>query len=200
DIMLPDMDGWEFLSLIKQIPELQRIPVVIVSIVADATRGFSLGAAAVMQKPISRKELCDSLADVGLLPVSRLKTLKVLLVDDDPGAVEQLALDVEGVASTVLRAYGGREAVEVALRELPDVIVLALMMPDMNGFDVVTALVAHPDTAHIPLLVVTSKEITAEDRARLNGFVSAIVQKGSFSPERIRDEVRRAMAGRRLVA
>jgi len=200
DIMLPDMDGWEFLSLIKQIPELQRIPVVIVSIVADATRGFSLGAAAVMQKPISRQDLCDSLADVGLFPMAREKILKVLLVDDDPEAVELLALGMEGVASTVLRAYGGREAIEAALRELPDVIVLDLMMPDMNGFDVVTALVAHPETAHIPILVVTSRKITADDRTRLNGFVSAIVQKGDFSPSRIRDEVRRAMAGRRKVA
>ncbi len=200
DVMLPDMDGWEFLSLIKQIPELQRIPVVIVSIVADATRGFSLGAAAVMQKPISRQDLCDSLADVGLFPMAQEKILKVLLVDDDRDAVELLALGMEGVASTVLRAYGGREAIEAALRELPDVIVLDLMMPDMNGFDVVTALVAHPETARIPILVVTSRKITADDRTRLNGFVSAIVRKGDFSPSRIREEVRRAMAGRRKAA
>src|SRR3990172_6999130 len=66
DIMLPNMDGWELLARIKQTPDLQRIPVVIISIVADPTRGFSLGAAAVMQKPVSRQELFEALADIGM--------------------------------------------------------------------------------------------------------------------------------------
>ena len=68
DIMLPNMDGWEFLSRIKQVPALRRIPVVIISIVADRNKGFALGAAAVMQKPISRQELYESLVDLGLFP------------------------------------------------------------------------------------------------------------------------------------
>src|SRR4029079_8906428 len=68
DIMLPNMDGWELLTRLKQVPELKRIPVVIVSIVADTSKGFSLGAAAVMQKPISRQELYESLVDLGLFP------------------------------------------------------------------------------------------------------------------------------------
>ena len=71
DIMLPNMDGWEFLGRLKQVPELARIPVVIISIVADRNKGFALGAAAVMQKPISRQELYESLVDLGLFPVSR---------------------------------------------------------------------------------------------------------------------------------
>jgi CheY-like chemotaxis protein len=129
DIMLPDMDGWEFLARIKQAPELRRIPVVIISIVADPTKGFSLGAAAVMQKPISRQELFDSLADIGMLPLRKGDSLKILIVDDDPAAVELIAACVVGMASTILKAYSGREAVDIALRELPDVIVLDLMMP-----------------------------------------------------------------------
>jgi PAS domain S-box-containing protein len=197
DIMLPNMDGWEFLGRVKQIPELRRIPVVIISIVADRNKGFALGAAAVMQKPISRQELYEALVDLGLFPVSRGQTLKVLVVDDDPKAVELIAVRVLGLASSVLRAYGGREAIETARRDRPDLIVLDLMMPDVSGFDVVDALHAAPDTARIPVLVVTAKQITAEDRAKLNGYVMTIVEKAAFEPERFISEIRRAMSGRR---
>ena len=172
----------------------------IISIVADRNKGFALGAAAVMQKPISRQELYESLVDLGLFPLSQGQTLKVLVVDDDPKAVELIAVRILGLASTVLRAYGGREAIEAARRELPDLIVLDLMMPEVNGFDVVEALNEHPDTARIPILVVTAKEITAEDRAKLNGYVTAIMEKAEFDADRFTAEVRRAMSGRQLVA
>src|ERR1700731_4011603 len=198
--MLPNMDGWEFLSRLKQVPELSRIPVVIISIVADRSKGFALGAAAVMQKPISRQELYGSLVDLGLFPVSQGRTLKVLVVDDDPKAMELLALGILGLAGTVLRAYGGREAIDTARRELPDLIVLDLMMPDVNGFDVVEALNEQPDTARIPILVVTAKQLTASDRAKLTGNVAAIMEKGDFDRDRFTGEVRRAMSGRQLVA
>jgi CheY-like chemotaxis protein len=194
--MLPNMDGWEFLGRIKQVPELKRIPVVIISIVADRNKGFSLGAAAVMQKPISRQELFDSLVDLAVFPLSQGQTLKVLVVDDDPKAVEIIALRIMGMASTVLRAYGGREAIDAARKELPDVILLDLMMPHVNGFDVVEALKEHPDTARIPILVVTAKQITAEDRAKLSGYVTTIMEKTAFDPDRFTAEVRRAMSGR----
>ena len=200
DIMLPTMDGWEFLSRLKQVSALKCIPVVIISIVADRNKGFALGAAAVMQKPISRKELYDSLVELGLLPLSQGKTLKVLVVDDDPKAVELIAARIQDLASTVLRAYGGSEAIEAARRELPDLIVLDLMMPDVNGFDVVEALRESPETAHIPIVVVTAKRITPEDRAKLNGYVATILEKGEFDRDRFTAEVRRAMSGRHVVA
>jgi PAS domain S-box-containing protein len=200
DIMLPTMDGWEFLSRIKQVSALSCIPVVIISIVADRNKGFALGAAAVMQKPISRKELYDSLVELGLLPVSLGETLKVLVVDDDFRAVELIAARIQDLASTVLRAYGGKEAIETAKRELPDLIVLDLMMPEVNGFDVVEALRGHSQTAHIPIMVVTSKRITAEDRAKLNGYVATIMEKAEFDGARFTAEVRRAMSGRNAVA
>ena len=200
DIMLPNMDGWEFLGRLKQIPNLGRIPVVIISIVADRNKGFSLGAAAVMQKPISRQELYEALVDLGLFPVSRGRTRKVLIVDDDPNVVELIAVRVMGLASTVLRAFGGQQAIEAARLELPDLIVLDLMMPDVSGFDVVEALQEHPDTARIPILVVTARDLTDQDRARLNGYVTAIVEKADFDRDRFTNEVRRAMSGRSLVA
>jgi signal transduction histidine kinase/DNA-binding response OmpR family regulator len=200
DIMLPNMDGWEFLGRIKQVPALARIPVVIISIVAERNKGFALGAAAVMQKPISREELYGTLVNLRLFPISEHRTLKVLVVDDDPKAVELIALRVQDLSGTVIRAYGGREAIEAARLELPDVIVLDLMMPDVNGFDVVDALQHQPATARIPIVVVTAKDITADDRARLNGYVATIMEKSGFDPDGFTAEVRRAMSGRRAVA
>jgi CheY-like chemotaxis protein len=198
DIMLPNMDGWEFLGRIKQVPDLRRIPVVIISIAADRKKGFSLGAAAVMQKPISRQELFEALVDLGVVPLSPGQTLTVLVVDDDPKAVEFIAISVMGMAGTVLRAYGGRDAIDAARRELPDVIVLDLMMPEVSGFDVVEALNEQPATARIPILVVTAKEITGEDRATLHGHVTTIMEKTGFDPDRFMAEVRRALSGRQL--
>jgi PAS domain S-box-containing protein len=196
DIMLPDMDGWELLSRLKQVKALKRIPVLIISIVADRNKGFALGAAAVMQKPISRQELYDSLVDLSLFPLSQNQTLKVLVVDDDPKAVELVSVNITGLASTILRAYGGREAIELARRELPDLIVLDLMMPDVNGFDVVEALHQNLETTRIPILVVTAKQISAEDRHKLNGFVTTIMEKAEFNRARFICEIRRAMSGR----
>jgi CheY-like chemotaxis protein len=181
-------------------PDLRHIPVVIISIVADPGKGFSLGAAAVLQKPMSRHELYDALVGLGLFPFVGGQGLKALVVDDDPVALELISAHIQGLASTVLRAHGGREAIEIARRELPDVIVLDLMMPDMDGFGVAEALNEHPETARIPILVVTAKDITSADRAKLSRYVTTIVDKIEFDPDRFRTEVRRAMLRRRLVA
>ncbi len=199
DIMLPNMDGWELLGRLKQVPDLAHIPVLIISIVADRNKGFAIGAAAVMQKPISRQDLYESLVALGLYPLSQGRALKVLIVDDDPKAVELIAVRMTRMATTVLRAFGGAEAIAVARRELPDLIVLDLMMPDVNGFDVVNALQAQPNTASIPLVVVTAKRITPDDRARLAGFVTTVLEKGEFDRDRFASEVRRAMSGRQVV-
>ena len=182
DIMLPNMDGWEFLGQLKQTAALKHIPVVIISIVSDPSKGFALGAAGVMQKPISRQELYDTLVGLGLFPLAQGATLKVLVVDDDPKAVELIAVRILGLASTVLRAYGGEEAIDAARRELPDLIVLDLMMPEVSGFDVVTALNENPETASIPILVVTAKHITPEDREQAQWLRDVHHGKGQLRP------------------
>jgi PAS domain S-box-containing protein len=194
DIMLPNMDGWQFLARIKQTPQLSKIPVVVISIVADRNKGFALGAAAIMQKPISRHELYESLMGIGLLPLGATHSIKVLIVDDDPKAVEQVALRILAMGCTVVRAYGGREAIEAARHELPDLIVLDLMMPEVDGFTVMNTLRERPDTARIPIVMVTAKSITAADRAQLNSQVSVVLEKGQFSGEQFTTEVRRVMS------
>jgi PAS domain S-box-containing protein len=200
DIMLPKMDGWELLGRLKRMSALRQIPIVIVSIVADRNKGFALGAAAVIQKPISRQEFYDSLTELGMIPVEPGGRLHILVIDDDPKCVELIAVHIDGLASSLFRAYGGQEGIDIAKKELPDLIVLDLLMPDVSGFDVVDALHEDPATATIPILVVTSKSITAEDRDKLNGFVSTIMEKADFSGTRFATEIRRAMSGRQVVA
>jgi signal transduction histidine kinase/CheY-like chemotaxis protein len=194
DIALPNMDGWEFLGRIKQLDALKHVPVVIISITADFSKGAALGAAAVMQKPVTRKELYRSLSELGLFALAEGETLKVLVVDDDPKAVELVAVQLKAFGASVIRAFGGAEAIEMVRRELPGLIVLDLMMPEVNGFDVVQALRERAETARIPVVVVTAKRVTPEDRARLNGYVAAIMEKGNFDRAGFTAEVRRAMA------
>jgi CheY-like chemotaxis protein len=194
--MMPDGGGWLFLKRLKESEALRDVPVVIISILADRTRGVALGAAAVMQSPVSRQELYDTLVELGLSPVSGDQTIRVLVVDDDPKSVELIAVRIRAMASEVLRAYGGREAIEIARRELPDLIVLDLMMPDVDGFKVVEALNADPATACIPVVVLTASTVSAEDRSRLTGFVATVMGKAGFDSKRFITEVRRAMAGR----
>jgi len=200
DIMMPGVDGWALIKRLKDIPAARLVPVVIISILADRTKGFALGAAAVMQSPVSRQELSDCLVELGLAPASADRPVKVLIVDDDPKAVEMIAVRIQGLANTILRAYGGREAIVMAERERPDLIVLDLIMPEVNGFEVVEALCENPATAHIPIVVVTASEITETDRDRLNGFVATIMGKAGFDGKRFMGEVRRAMASRAVVA
>jgi PAS domain S-box-containing protein len=200
DIMLPAMDGWELLSRLKQAPALAGIPVVIISIVADRSRGHALGAVAVMQKPLSRQELYGSLVGLGLSTSADGRKLKVLVVDDNPAAVELTATRVLGEGGIVYRTYGGREAIDAARRERPDLIVLDLLMPDLDGFEVARALHEHPDTASIPILVLTAKQVTGEDRAALNGHVVAIMDKVECDQDRFGTELRRAASNRPRVA
>jgi len=196
DITLPRMDGWEFLTRIKKVPALRHVPVVIISILADFTKGFALGASAVMQKPVTRKELYDSLAQLGLFAPTDGQPLTVLVVDDDPKAVELVAVRLAAIGASVLRAHGGQEAIDQARAHLPGLIVLDLMMPQVNGFDVVAALREREDTARIPVIVMTAKRITAEDHQRLDGAATTIMEKGQFDRARFTTEVRRAMSGR----
>jgi PAS domain S-box-containing protein len=200
DIMLPHMDGWEFLSRVKAEPALRRVPVVIISIEADRNRGFALGAAAVLEKPISRQVLYETLMDLKLYRPSETGSLSVLIADDDRSAVELIALRLLGLATSIHRVYSGRAAIDSAVRQLPDLIVLDLLMPDINGFDVAMELHSHPETAHIPILVLTAKQITVDDRRRLQGCVASILEKSSFDNAGFLAEVRRAMSGRQLVA
>ncbi len=160
DVRLPGIDGWEFLSLIRENRQLASVPVVVIAGDVDSNLALSGGAAAILQKPISRAQLKASLANLGLR-AARDRTRTILVVDDDPKAVEVIAAFLPTPAYAVVRAYGGNEAIVLAQRLHPDLVLLDLMMPEVNGFDVVEALQRQTDTANIPILVVTAKQINA---------------------------------------
>jgi PAS domain S-box-containing protein len=195
DVELPGSGGWEFLARIRESKALAHVPVVIIASVVDSHMALTGGAAAILQKPISRALLKSSLANLGLFePQQRTRT--VLVVDDDPKAVEVIAALLPTPAYAVVRAYGGSEAITLAQRVGPDLILLDLMMPDVNGFDVVDALQRNIETARIPVLVVTAKDITELDRAALNRDPNRrihVVEKSGFNRQGFMDEVRRAL-------
>jgi CheY-like chemotaxis protein len=193
DIQLPGMNGWEFLLRLRENDILAKVPVVIIAGEPEKNVALTRGAACVLQKPVSRAELKACLVDLDLNP-GRKRTHTVLVVDDDPEAVEVIAAFLPSPDYAVVRAYGGNEAINLAQRLQPDLILLDLIMPDVSGFDVAEALQSNPDTATIPVLVVTAKQITALDLAVLNGNpgrVIGIVEKAGFNRTQFVDQVRR---------
>ena len=195
DLRLPGMSGLELLERMGGDSRLANVPVVIISGHTDGRSGLPLGAAAVLQKPISRLQLQASLATLGLQE-NPDETHTVLVVDDDPKAVELIAAYLAPPAYNVVKAYGGGDGIVLARQLHPDLILLDLMMPDISGFDVVEALSLAPETARIPILVLTAKQVTPLERAALNRNpenVIHVVKKAGFDRIGFMSEVRRAL-------
>ncbi|MDR4507079.1 MAG: response regulator [Candidatus Brocadiaceae bacterium] len=189
DIMLPKKDGWEVLSELKHYRGTENIPVIIVSIVDNKELGYSLGVTEYLMKPVEREKLISTVNSV-LATVNRNdKPRTVLVVDDDKKAVKCISSILEGADFNVLKAYGGREGIEAAINNNPDLIILDLMMPDVSGFEVVENLKKHPGTKDIPIAICSAKDITPEDKKELNGNIMAIVQKGKHTKEDLLREI-----------
>jgi len=190
DVILPGTDGWEVLRELKADEALRDIPVVIVTIVDERGLGLALGAVDYFLKPIDRGALLARLARYRLSPAPSGKVMRVLAVDDDPAALDLVdaALGPEGY--DVVRAGGGREAIEAAQREPFDLVVCDLMMPEVDGFEVVHALKRDPTTADTPVLILTAHPLSAADKQRLNGEILAIVTKGEDAASGLRTWLR----------
>ena len=192
DVLMPGMNGWDFLAAIKAESRFADTPVIIISIVAEKTKGLSLGAACVVQKPVDRLELATALASLGLLPW-RKPPAKVLVIDDDPAATALLSSYLQASGHEVLCAAGGREGIESARACEPDVVLLDLVMPGMSGFDVVDTLKGDALTRMIPIIVITAKDLSPEERNALDGHVLRVVHRTDVGHERIVAEVRRVL-------
>jgi GAF domain-containing protein/CheY-like chemotaxis protein len=187
DVMMPGMDGWAVLAALKADPAVADIPVIMLTIVDDRNLGYALGAAEYLTKPVDRERL------VAVLKKYR-RDLPVLVVDDDPVLRELLGRTLATAGYTVVEAENGRVALE-RLREVsPSVILLDLMMPEMDGFEFLVALRDHDAWREIPVVVITARDLSAEDRARLNGRVERILQKGAYGREALLTEVRALVA------
>jgi signal transduction histidine kinase/DNA-binding response OmpR family regulator len=189
DVLMPGMDGWTVLRALKGDPLTSSIPVVMVSMLDDQDIGYALGAADYLTKPFDREKLVFALRRFRQGSSPR----PVLVVEDDPATREVVRRVLERDGWIVSEADNGRRALESLLRSVPDLIVLDLMMPEMDGFEFVAELRRSEAGRRIPVVVVTAKDITAEDRKRLNGQVRRIFNKGSFSREELTAELRRAL-------
>jgi signal transduction histidine kinase/CheY-like chemotaxis protein len=174
DINMPDLDGWTVLAAIKGDPHLADIPVVLVTIEDNRSRGYSLGATEYMTKPIDRERLVSLLQDISS-PSAR----KVLLVDDDEIMRESVRRVLEQEKWEVAGASNGRVALQQLADSCPDVIVLDLMMPEMDGFEFLVEMRQRPEWRDIPVLVLTAKDLSVEDQKQLNGYVERVMQKNA---------------------
>ena len=190
DVMMPGMDGWAVLSALKADPDLAEIPVTMLTIVEDRGLGYALGAADYLTKPIDRARLLAALRR----HCRDREACTALIVEDDPATREAVRRALEHDGWTVTEAENGQAALQQLAAGLPGVILLDLMMPVMDGFELVAELRTHPDWRAIPVVVMTAKELTDEDRTRLNGSVQAIVQKAGNSRDTFLAEVRDLLA------
>ena len=190
DLMLPEKNGWEVLRELKEDPATADIPVIIVSAANGLKDGFSFGACDYLTKPVDKESLLSSLKKLSLTTKVKRGSYTVLVVDDDPKAVELLAQILQGEGFGVIKAYGGEEGVTLAMKGSPDLVILDLMMPEVSGFEVLERLRNWHDTKDIPVIIYTAKDITSEDRARLGNEISKVVKKG-FIMECLLEEVRK---------
>gem|GEM_PF-144445 len=187
DVMMPGMDGWAVLSALKGDAALADIPVVMLTIVDDRNLGYALGAAEYLTKPIDRQRV------VSVLRKYR-RDLPVLVVDDDATLRQLLRRILEPEGYTVVEAENGRVALERARGASPGLVLLDLMMPEMDGFEFVAEFRRHEGWRPIPIVVITARDLSREDRDRLHGSVQRILQKGAHDRDALLAEVRELVA------
>jgi PAS domain S-box-containing protein len=181
DILLPELDGWEVLHRLKADDATRNIPVVMVSVVDNPALGRALGAIDYFVKPVDAKSLLSRLSQYTFTTKVASEPVRVLVVDDEQANLDLLEAVLEPAGFVVLRAGSGREGIAMARSEMPKLILLDLMMPDLTGFDVVEALRAEEATRSIPIMVLTSKILTDDDKRALNGEVAAVFKRNSVA-------------------
>jgi CheY-like chemotaxis protein len=196
DVMMPGMDGWAVLSALKTDAELAGIPVVMLTMVDDRNLGYALGACDYLVKPVERDRLLSVLKKRAFAPSPG----GALVVEDDPATRDLLRRTLEKDGWRVAEACDGRAALDAIAKDRPDLILLDLMMPEMDGFEFLTELRQHPEWRTIQVVVVTAKDLSEEDRLRLNGSmllggcVKQVLQKGKFNRDELLRDVRNLVA------
>jgi signal transduction histidine kinase/CheY-like chemotaxis protein len=188
DLALPSLAGWNLLAAIKADSELSDTPVIVL-LVVDETAGVPLAATDYLTKPVQRDRL------VGLLRTHCPdRTAPVLIVEDDAATREMLQRTLEREGFSVAEAADGRAGLDRLAEHRPSLILLDLLMPRMNGFEFLAELQTRPEWRSIPVVVVTAKDLTAEEHARLSGGVAEVLRKGAYTREHLLAEVRQRVA------
>jgi signal transduction histidine kinase/CheY-like chemotaxis protein len=186
DVMMPDLDGWSVLAALRHDADLADVPVIMATILDERRHGMALGAAGYVTKPIERDRL---LKLIGRFRQS-VRRARILVVEDDEIQRERIRSWLEPHEWTISEAENGRVALARLSAEQPDLILLDLMMPDMDGFQLVAALQDEPSWRDIPVIIVTARDLTAADRERLNSAVQGIQLKDGFVPAQLVDRLR----------
>jgi CheY-like chemotaxis protein len=192
DILMPGMDGWAVLAGLKADPALAAIPVILQTILEDRNMGFALGASEYLTKPIDRKRLAALVKRYVPSPAAG----PVLVVEDDAPTRALLGRALSKAGWAVEDAENGRVALERIGASRPALVLLDLMMPEMDGFEFLDVLRRDVTRRDIPVVVITAKTLTDEDRRRLNGGVERVVQKHALDAEALLAEVRAVVAQR----
>ncbi|MCZ6754524.1 MAG: response regulator [Gemmatimonadetes bacterium] len=191
DVLMPSMDGWAVLSALKGNPAVADIPVVMVTVMDDRNIGLAMGASDYLTKPIDRDRLVSTLRRYA--PDSGEPV--VLVVEDDPATRAMMRRALEQAGWSVAEARNGGEGLRCMSETTPAVVLLDLIMPEMDGFEFLEAMRAREESRQTPVIVVTAKDLTDDDRRRLNGGVERIIQKSPHHMEDLSAEVRRLVAG-----
>jgi signal transduction histidine kinase/CheY-like chemotaxis protein len=189
DVMMPDMDGWAVLDALKSDAVLRDIPVIMLTMVDDPERGFTLGAADYVTKPVNRRRLSRILKRYSCAS----PPCPILVVEDDPATRASMRNMLERQSCRVTEAENGEVALASMERERPSLIFLDLMMPVMDGFAFADRVRTHPEWRSIPIVVVTARDLTGEERRRLSGYVETILQTAGCSKEQLLHQVRDAL-------
>ena len=184
DILMPHKDGWEVLNDLKADPATRDIPIIVLSIIDNRELGFSLGAFDYLVKPIERETILAALRRTPAAPTNR-----VLVVDDEPAAVDLITQLLQDEGYHVKGAYSGEEALRALADEPPDIILLDLLMPGMDGFEVIQQIKANQNWRDIPIVVVTAKDLTDSDWEFLRQRVDKIIRKAGLDSETLVKEV-----------
>jgi CheY-like chemotaxis protein/anti-sigma regulatory factor (Ser/Thr protein kinase) len=186
DVVMPGMDGWSVLAALKADADLRQIPVIMLTLIDDPERGFTLAPADYATKPLDRLRLSQILGRYSAAGSSR----NLLVVEDDPATRAVTGYIAQREGWTVTEAENGRVALERMAQELPDLILLDLMMPEMDGFEFASLIHLRDEWRRIPMVVVTAHDLTTEDRLRLNGYVETVLQKEGELREQLLSRVR----------
>jgi PAS domain S-box-containing protein len=193
DVMMPDMDGWAVLRALKSDPNLRDIPVLMLTMIDDKSKGYALGATEYLTKPVDRDTLHDMLARFR----GDADTATVLLVEDDDDARAMTARVLDRSGWAVVEARDGREGLDRMEESVPQVVLLDLMMPVMDGFEFLDEMRRHEEWSEVPVVVLTAKDMTEEDRRRLDGRVERVFSKASYTHAQLTAFVRGLLEGKR---
>ncbi|OGG45101.1 MAG: hypothetical protein A3F84_11785 [Candidatus Handelsmanbacteria bacterium RIFCSPLOWO2_12_FULL_64_10] len=190
DIIMPGKDGWETIAMLKGDPETRDIPIIVISASDNRELGYRLGVRDYLVKPIDREAL---LSVLGRLDSGQLKD--ILVVDDEPLVTTMICQMLEFSGFAARSASNGEEALAEIGRARPDAILLDLMMPGIDGFEVIERLQADPALRKVPVVVVTAKDLTEVEREFLQRRVSRVIQKGRMDPMALTQDLREMLKG-----